>query len=101
MASVMISDTKSVNEWNASAVKLHSPSASASRYLLLLPLFEPLLVLTAGHAYAFELKTYPPAPFAMAIPRLTYKPILVMRTPGSFLFLLVRYALSPWWWWWW
>lgn len=45
-------------------------------------------------SYACELKTYPPAPFAIAMPKFTYNPILVMRTPGSLLLELVRYVLS-------
>lgn len=37
-----------------------------------------------------ELKAYPPAPLAMAIPRFEYRPMRVMRTPASFLLVEVR-----------
>jgi hypothetical protein len=38
----------------------------------------------------WELKKYPPTPFATAIPRFEYRPIRVIRTPASFLFADVR-----------
>ena len=37
---------------------------------------------------------YPQAPFATAMPKFTYNPTLVILTPGSLLFALVRKVVS-------
>jgi hypothetical protein len=65
--------------------KLHDTVASVKTSLA-----KSVKLCHASAIIDWELKTYPPTPFAMAIPRLEYKPIRVIRTPASFLFADVR-----------
>lgn len=75
---VVTSEMRSVSACSASAVNLRT-------------LLERSDVMACEHeSYACELKTTPPVPFAIAMPRLTYNPIRVIFTPGSLLLELVR-----------
>ena len=49
-----------------------------------------VMLCQASAVMALELKAYPPANFATAMPRLEIRPIRVILTPGSALFLDVR-----------
>ena len=86
-----MSETRSVRACKASAVNLYAPCQSSFVMLQILPNHR------SRKAYACELNMYPPAPFATAMPKLTYNPTLVILTPGSLRFALVRNVLSWWW----
>ena len=90
VARVMMSETRSVRACRASAVNLCTSIVSAP-----LRVNCPLQAsLPSGESYACELKMYPPAPFATAMPKFTYNPTLVILTQGSLLFALVRKVVS-------
>lgn len=53
-----------------------------------------VMLCQASAVIALELKAQPPANFAIAMHRFDSKPIRVIRTPGSFLLVEVKKALS-------
>ena len=66
VASVVISETRSVRAWRASAVNLWDTLDQRTKFVARDLFFEEVV-----NTHACELNTMPPAPLAIAIPRLT------------------------------